>query len=99
PDYDLFLVNSGAEAIENAVKLASFGNERYQIIAFDNAFHGRTSAAVQLTDNHRIQAPLNRGIEIIRLPLNDAEALEKQMNEGVAAVIVEGIQGIGGMDE
>lgn len=99
PDYDLFLVNSGAEAIENAIKLASFGKERTKVIAFDNAFHGRTSAAVQITDNTRIQAPLNRGIDVIRLPLNDQDALEANMNEEVAAVIVEGIQGIGGMDE
>lgn len=98
-DYNLFLVNSGAEAIENAVKLASFGNDRKQIIAFEHAFHGRTSAAVQLTDNPRIQAPLNSGIEVIRLPLNDDKELEKKMSEQVAAVIIEGIQGIGGMDE
>lgn len=99
PDYDLFLVNSGAEAIENALKLASFGKQRYKVIAFDKAFHGRTSAAVQITDNPKIIAPLNRGIEVIRLPLNDHIALKKNMNEGVAAIIVEGIQGIGGMDE
>lgn len=99
PDYELFLVNSGAEAIENALKLASFGKERYKVIAFDKAFHGRTSAAVQVTDNPKIQAPLNRGINVIRLPLNDQEALEANMSEQVAAVIVEGIQGIGGMEE
>ncbi len=99
PDYSLFLVNSGAEAIENAVKLASFQKEGKKVIAFDKAFHGRTSVAVQLTDNAKIQAPLNRGIEVIRLPLNDSEALERHMNEEVVAIIVEGIQGIGGMDE
>lgn len=99
PEYDLFLVNSGAEAIENALKLASFGKDRYKVIAFDNAFHGRTSAAVQVTDNAKIQAPLNRGIEVIRLPLNDPEALTAHMSEAVAAVIVEGVQGIGGMEE
>ncbi len=99
PDYDLFLVNSGAEANENALKLASFGKDRYKVIAFDNAFHGRTSAAVQVTDNAKIQAPLNRGIEVIRLPLNDPEALTAHMSEAVAAVIVEGVQGIGGMEE
>lgn len=98
-DYELFLVNSGAEAVENAVKLASFGNKREKVIAFSNAFHGRTSAAVQLTDNPRIQATLNRGIEVIRLPLNDFDQLRSHMNEEIAAVIVEGIQGIGGMDE
>lgn len=99
PDYELFLVNSGAEAVENALKLASFGKERYKVIAFDRAFHGRTSAAVQITDNAKIQAPLNKGIEVVRLPLNDEDALEKHMGEDVAAIIVEGIQGIGGMDE
>lgn len=98
-DYTLFLVNSGAEAIENAVKMASFGKERTKVIAFDNAFHGRTSSAVQLTDNPGIVAPLNRGIEVIRLPLNDSAALRKNMDDQVAAVIVEGIQGIGGMEE
>lgn len=99
PDYSLFLVNSGAEAIENAVKLASFQKDGQKVIAFDKAFHGRTSAAVQLTDNAKIQAPLNRGIEVVRLPLNDPEALGQHMDEEVVAVIVEGIQGIGGMDE
>lgn len=99
PDYELFLVNSGAEAIENALKLASFTQERYKVIAFEKAFHGRTSAAVQITDNPKIKAPLNRGIEVIRLPLNDSEALEANMNDEVAAIVVEGIQGIGGMDE
>lgn len=98
-DYTLFLVNSGAEAIENAVKMASFGKERTKVIAFDNAFHGRTSSAVQLTDNPGIVAPLNRGIEVIRLPLNDSAVLRKNMDDQVAAVIVEGIQGIGGMEE
>lgn len=98
-DYYLFLVNSGAEAVENAIKLASFGKDRKKVIAFDDAFHGRTSAAVQLTDNPRIIAPLNTGIEVVRLPLNDPEALEKAMGDDVAAVIVEGIQGIGGMEE
>lgn len=98
-NYHLFLVNSGAEAIENAIKLASFGNDRKKVIAFEDAFHGRTSAAVQLTDNPRIIAPLNRGIEVVRIPLNDEEALIEAMDEDVAAVIVEGIQGIGGMEE
>lgn len=98
-EYELFLVNSGAEAIENALKLASFGKDRTKVIAFDKAFHGRTSAAVQITDNPKIVAPLNRGIEVIRLPLNDHDALKDHLTEEVSAVIVEGIQGIGGMDE
>src|SRR5699024_10776277 len=73
--------------------------DRTRVIAFENAFHGRTSSAVQLTDNPNIVAPLNKGIEVLRLPLNDTDALQKNMNDQVAAVIVEGIQGIGGMDE
>ena len=99
-DYRLFLCNSGAEANENALKLASFHTNRSKIIAFRNSFHGRTSAAVAVTDNPKINAPLNRQHEVAFLPLNDLEALEEELSpKDVAAVIVEGIQGVGGLDE
>lgn len=96
--YQLFLCNSGAEANENALKMASFYNGRTKIIAFEHAFHGRTSAAVNITSNERIKAPINRRFEAEFLPLNDIEAVEKSLKEKAAcAVIVEGIQGIGGI--
>lgn len=98
PDYQLFLVNSGAEANENAIKLASFYNGRKKIIAFQNAFHGRTSAAVAVTDNPKIRAPFNETKDVVFLPLNDADALRKAMRgDEICAVIVEGIQGVGGV--
>lgn len=97
-DYQLFLCNSGAEANENALKLASFHNRRTKIIAFKNAFHGRTSAAVNITDNPKIQAPINQQYPKVFLNLNDIESLEKELSQGdVCAVIFEGIQGIGGI--
>lgn len=97
-DYRLFLCNSGAEANENALKLASFHTGRSRIIAFKNAFHGRTSAAVNVTDSEKIKAPINKHSPISFLPLNDAEAVAAELAKGdVAAVIVEGIQGIGGV--
>ncbi len=96
-DYSLFLCNSGAEANENALKLASFHTGKRRILYFDRAFHGRTSAAVAVTDNPKIIATLNDTLERKLLPLNDAEALEQELQKGdVAAVIIEGIQGIGG---
>ena len=96
-DYTLFLCNSGAEANENAMKLASFQTGKARIIAFQKSFHGRTSAAVAVTDDPRIIAPLNDAHSRTILPLNDIAALEAALQEGdVAAVIVEGIQGIGG---
>ncbi len=96
-DYTLFLCNSGAEANENALKLASFHTGKRRILYFDRAFHGRTSAAVAVTDNPKIIAPLNDTVERKLLPLNDATALESELQkEDVAAVIIEGIQGIGG---
>jgi acetylornithine aminotransferase len=98
-DYELFLCNSGAEANENALKLASFHTGKKRVIAFKNSFHGRTSAAVAATDNPGIVAPLNAGHDITFIPLNDAEKLESELQKGdVCAVILEGIQGVGGLD-
>jgi acetylornithine aminotransferase len=96
-DYSLFLCNSGAEANENALKLASFHTGKSRIIHFDKSFHGRTSAAVAVTDNPKIVSPVNNTVERTLLLLNDTEALETALRKGdVAAVIIEGIQGIGG---
>jgi acetylornithine/N-succinyldiaminopimelate aminotransferase len=96
-DYSLFLCNSGAEANENALKLASFHTSKSRILYFDKAFHGRTSAAVAVTDNPKIISPLNDTVLRTLLPLNNVEALDSALQKGdVAAVIVEGIQGIGG---
>lgn len=98
PDYDLFLCSSGAEANENALKLASFETDRSKVIAFERAFHGRTSAAVNVTDNDNIKAPINKGFEVVFLPFNDLSQVEEQLKkEDVCAVIVEGIQGVGGI--
>lgn len=100
PDYSLFLCNSGAEANENALKIASFHTGRRKIIAFGNAFHGRTSGAVAATDNPLIRSPFNDTDAVEFLPLNDCEALRKRMRvQDVAAVIVEGLQGVAGIRE
>ena len=96
-DYAFFLCNSGAEAIENALKVASFHSERKKIIVFEKAFHGRTSLAIEATDGKKIQAPVNHTGNFIRLALNDEEALEKHLNESIGAVLIEGIQGISGI--
>ncbi|MEO6720222.1 MAG: aminotransferase class III-fold pyridoxal phosphate-dependent enzyme [Ferruginibacter sp.] len=97
-DYQLFLCNSGAEANENALKLASFYNGRKKIIAFKKAFHGRTSLAVAVTDNPSIVAPVNQTDNVIFLPHNDEAALEQAFKENeISSVIIEGIQGVGGI--
>ncbi|MEO8582776.1 MAG: aminotransferase class III-fold pyridoxal phosphate-dependent enzyme [Flavitalea sp.] len=101
PDFQLFLCNSGAEANENALKLASFYNGRKKIIAFSKSFHGRTSLAVAVTDNPAIIAPVNQNANVIFLPFNDLEALEntfKKEGDEICAVIIEGIQGVGGIN-
>src|SRR5664279_5250856 len=92
-DYQLFMCNSGAEANENALKLASFYNGRKKVIAFSKAFHGRTSLAVAVTDNPSIVAPINQTSNVIFLPFNDEAALEKAFTQNdISSVIIEGIQ-------
>ena len=99
-DYALFLCSSGAEANENALKLASFQNGKSRVIAFDNSFHGRTSAAVAVTDNKKIVAPINAQQVVTFLPLNQIDLVETELQKGdVCTVIIEGIQGVGGLDE
>lgn len=99
-DYALFLCSSGAEANENALKLASFHNGKSRVIAFDNSFHGRTSAAVAVTDNKKIVAPINAQQVVTFLPLNQIDLVETELQKGdVCTVIIEGIQGVGGLDE
>lgn len=100
-DYQLFLCNSGAEANENALKLASFHNGRKKVIAFSKAFHGRTSLAVSATDNKNYIAPVNETDNITFLPFNDEQALEgcfKENGKEISSVIIEGIQGVGGIN-
>jgi acetylornithine/N-succinyldiaminopimelate aminotransferase len=98
PDYQLFLCNSGAEANENAIKLASFITGRKKFIAFSKGFHGRTSAAVALTDNPKIVAPVNETTNALIVPFNDLKAVKKVLSENeIAGILVEGIQGIGGI--
>ena len=99
-DYELFLCNSGAEANENALKLASFKTGKKRIIAFKNGFHGRTSAAVAATDNKNIIAPINAQQEVTIIDLNDIDSVKAELEKGdVCAVILEFIQGVGGLDE
>jgi len=100
-DYQLFLCNSGAEANENALKLASFHNGRKKVIAFEKSFHGRTSLAVSVTDNRNYVAPVNETDNVIFLPFNDEEALAdcfKKHGDDISSVIIEGIQGVGGIN-
>ena len=97
-DYSLFLVSSGAEANENALKLASFHTGRRKVVAFNKSFHGRTSAAVRVTDNPKIVAPINEGFDVEFPALNDIDTVRKLLkNKDVCAVIIEGIQGVGGI--
>ena len=99
-DYELFLCSSGAEANENALKLASFHNGKHRVVAFQNGFHGRTSAAVAATDNKAIIAPINAQQQVTILPLGDLDAVEAELKKGdVCAVIIEPIQGVGGLDQ
>ena len=99
-DYSLFLCNSGAEANENALKLASFATGRARVLAFSKAFHGRTSGAVGVTDNPKIRAPFNANPNVTFVPLNDADAVAKELeSREYAAVIIEGIQGVSGIHE
>jgi acetylornithine aminotransferase len=98
--YQLFLCNSGAEANENALKLASFHTGKSRVIAFSNSFHGRTSAAVATTDNPKINAPINKQQKVTFINFEDVNTLEKELKKGdVCAVILEAIQGVGGLDE
>ncbi|MDR3273441.1 MAG: aminotransferase class III-fold pyridoxal phosphate-dependent enzyme [Flavobacteriaceae bacterium] len=97
-NYSLFLVNSGAEANENALKLASFHNGRNKVLSFSKAFHGRTSASVKVTDNAKYSAPINDGLEVVFVSLNDLESVKKELQtRQYSSVIIEGIQGIGGI--
>ena len=97
-DYSLFLINTGAEANENALKLASFHNGRTRIISFSKSFHGRTSLAVEATGNPKINAPINNNAHTTYLPLNDIEVVKAELSmNDVCAVIIEGIQGVGGI--
>ncbi len=99
-DYELFLCSSGAEANENALKLASFHNGKHRVVAFQNGFHGRTSAAVAATDNKAIIAPINAQQQVTILPLGGLDAVEAELKKGdVCAVIIEPIQGVGGLDQ
>lgn len=97
-DYSLFLINSGAEANENALKLASFYNNRNKVLAFKHSFHGRTSAAVRVTDIPKYIAPINEGLEVTFVELNDIDAVRSELQKGIySSVIIEGIQGVGGI--
>ena len=99
-DYSLFLCNSGAEANENALKLASFHTNKKRVLTFNNSFHGRTSLAVSVTDNPKVNAPINSTNPKTFLPLNNIGLVEKELKkDDVCAVIIEGIQGVGGLDE
>lgn len=98
PDYSLFLINSGAEANENAIKLASFHNGRDKVLSFSKAFHGRTSATVSVTDIPAYSAPVNKNVHVTFAPFNEIEFTRKELEKGIySSVIIEGIQGVGGI--
>ncbi len=98
-NYELFLVNSGAEANENALKLASFTNKKSQVVAFQGGFHGRTAGALAVTDNEKLRAPINSSEHVTILPLNDLDRVETAFKENeISAVIIEGVQGIAGIN-
>jgi acetylornithine aminotransferase len=97
-DYALFLINTGAEANENALKLASFHNGKRRVVTFRKSFHGRTSAAVRVTDNPAIIAPVNEGFPVTYVPFNEPDVVEAELKKGdVSSLIIEGIQGVGGI--
>ncbi len=96
-NYSLFLINSGAEANENALKLASFHNGRKKVLSFKKSFHGRTSAAVKVTDNPNYVAPVNEGLEVVFAELNDIDTVKELETQTYSSVIIEGVQGIGGI--
>ena len=98
--YKLFMTNSGAESNENALQVASFYNKREKIIAFKNSFHGRSNAALSITDNSKIKSELNKKIDVVHIKFNDKERFDKEISEGdVSSVIFESIQGVGGLDQ
>ena len=99
-NYKLFLCNSGAEAMENALKLCSFHTNKKRIISFKNSFHGRTSAAIAITDNDNIKSPINKQQKVTFLELNDSKSLEEELKKGdVCAIVIECVQGVGGLDQ
>lgn len=97
-DYNLFLCNSGTEANENALKLASFHNGRKKVIAFNDSFHGRTSLSLGATDDAKLSANINKDHEVVFLPMNDEVVFKNAISENICAVIIEGIQGVGGIN-
>ena len=99
-NYKLFMTNSGAESNENALQVASFYNKREKIIAFKNSFHGRSNAALSITDNYKIKSELNKKINVIHIEFNDKASFDKEISNGdVSSVIFESIQGVGGLDQ
>ena len=99
-NYKLFLCNSGAEAMENALKLCSFHTNKKRIISFKNSFHGRTSAAIAITDNDNIKSPINKQQKVTFLELNDSKSLEEELKKSdVCAIVIECLQGVGGLDQ